>query len=160
MTDSPEHIKSDQPAVSPNNTGSRHAGPSRPSSRGNRPACPRDGLTQQRHSAQIWIAWIAWVCTLGVAIILLARRAHPLPNVPDHTPQTTEPRPMDDIDRVTEQTETMLAQRLNNRVRYHGESATHCGECGDAIPERRRELIAGCKTCADCQSLIERRGYA
>ena len=48
-----------------------------------------------------------------------------------------------------------------------GESATHCEDCGEPIPERRRQVLAGVKTCVDCQaerdgrvvhSTINRRG--
>lgn len=30
-------------------------------------------------------------------------------------------------------------------------SLTHCLDCSRAIPERRRELVKGCKYCVDCQ---------
>ena len=33
-----------------------------------------------------------------------------------------------------------------------GESQTHCKDCGDAIPKRRREVLAGVRTCVSCQS--------
>lgn len=48
-----------------------------------------------------------------------------------------------------------------------GESLTHCEECGEAIPERRRAVLAGVRTCVACQaardaevrhSTINRRG--
>jgi phage/conjugal plasmid C-4 type zinc finger TraR family protein len=48
-----------------------------------------------------------------------------------------------------------------------GASLTHCEDCGDAIPERRREVLTGVRTCVDCQaerdgrvvhSTINRRG--
>ncbi|HCA4642405.1 TPA: TraR/DksA C4-type zinc finger protein, partial [Klebsiella pneumoniae] len=37
-------------------------------------------------------------------------------------------------------------------------SATHCRDCGEEIPERRRELVAGCQRRADCQEDEELRG--
>ncbi|HDO7163016.1 TPA: TraR/DksA C4-type zinc finger protein, partial [Klebsiella pneumoniae] len=37
-------------------------------------------------------------------------------------------------------------------------SATHCRYCGEEIPARRRELVAGCQRCADCQEEFEERG--
>lgn len=37
-----------------------------------------------------------------------------------------------------------------------GPSLSHCVECGEEIPLARQTAIAGCKTCIDCQSLIER----
>jgi len=48
-----------------------------------------------------------------------------------------------------------------------GESATHCGECGEPIPEKRRSALPGTRTCVHCQaerdkgrafSVINRRG--
>jgi len=34
---------------------------------------------------------------------------------------------------------------------------THCEECGDEIPEKRRTAIRGCRLCVFCQELHERR---
>lgn len=48
-----------------------------------------------------------------------------------------------------------------------GESLTHCEDCGEEIPERRRSALAGVRTCVACQSerdqevrhsMINRRG--
>jgi len=48
-----------------------------------------------------------------------------------------------------------------------GESLTHCEDCGEEIPERRRNALPGVRTCVPCQSerdkdirhsLINRRG--
>ena len=33
-----------------------------------------------------------------------------------------------------------------------GEGATHCDDCGEPIPERRREALPGVRTCVPCQS--------
>ena len=33
-----------------------------------------------------------------------------------------------------------------------GESALHCEECGEEIPERRRMALPGVRTCVPCQS--------
>lgn len=33
-----------------------------------------------------------------------------------------------------------------------GESLTHCEDCGEMIPERRRAALAGVRTCVACQS--------
>lgn len=35
------------------------------------------------------------------------------------------------------------------------ESATHCEGCGEAIPEKRRELVPGVELCVNCQALNE-----
>lgn len=44
------------------------------------------------------------------------------------------------------------------RINYHAVSATHCRDCGEEIPEQRREAVAGCQRCADCQEEFEKRG--
>lgn len=33
-----------------------------------------------------------------------------------------------------------------------GVSETHCEECGEPIPERRRQALLGVRTCVACQS--------
>ena len=33
-----------------------------------------------------------------------------------------------------------------------GESPTHCIECGEPIPERRRQAVPGARLCVPCQS--------
>ena len=33
-----------------------------------------------------------------------------------------------------------------------GESITHCEDCGEPIPERRRAALPGVRTCIACQS--------
>jgi phage/conjugal plasmid C-4 type zinc finger TraR family protein len=33
-----------------------------------------------------------------------------------------------------------------------GDSALECGECGDSIPEKRRDALPGVRTCITCQS--------
>jgi phage/conjugal plasmid C-4 type zinc finger TraR family protein len=33
-----------------------------------------------------------------------------------------------------------------------GKSATHCDECGEPIPQARREAVPGVRTCIACQS--------
>lgn len=43
------------------------------------------------------------------------------------------------------------------RINHNAVSATHCRDCGEEIPERRRELVAGCQRCVSCASDIELR---
>ncbi|AKH43188.1 phage/conjugal plasmid C-4 type zinc finger TraR family protein [Altererythrobacter atlanticus] len=33
-----------------------------------------------------------------------------------------------------------------------GKGATHCDECGEPIPEKRRQALPGARTCVQCQS--------
>lgn len=41
--------------------------------------------------------------------------------------------------------------RLKSRKAPVGESLTHCAECEEPIPEKRRSAIPGVKLCIDCQ---------
>lgn len=45
-----------------------------------------------------------------------------------------------------------------HRIDHNAVSATHCLDCGEGIPERHREVVAGCQRCADCQEESEERG--
>lgn len=38
-----------------------------------------------------------------------------------------------------------------------GEAATHCIECGEEIPEKRRRALPGVRTCIECQSARDSR---
>ena len=61
-------------------------------------------------------------------------------------------------------TDAVLAARARIPA---GESERFCTECGEAIPEKRRQVLPGVKTCVACQagrdrevahSAINRRG--
>jgi len=41
------------------------------------------------------------------------------------------------------------------RINRNAVSAKHCESCGEDIPEQRRVAVPGCRTCSDCQRLIE-----
>lgn len=41
--------------------------------------------------------------------------------------------------------------RLKARKTPQGQSLTHCAECEEPIPEKRRTAIPGVKLCIDCQ---------
>lgn len=63
------------------------------------------------------------------------------------------------IDQANELAERRLEQTIQNmRINHNAVSATHCVDCGDPIPTRRRELVAGCQRCASCQEEAEERG--
>ena len=36
-----------------------------------------------------------------------------------------------------------------------GESLSHCAECGDTIPEARRQAVAGVRLCITCQQELD-----
>lgn len=65
---------------------------------------------------------------------------------------------MDEIDRANAHAERMLDAQLAaqlNKGRAKGESRSHCAECGDIIPERRRQALPGVTLCAECASWAE-----
>lgn len=46
-------------------------------------------------------------------------------------------------------------QRARRRL-PQGESLTHCEECGEPIPEARRNILKGVRLCVACQSERDR----
>ncbi|MGR3593654.1 MAG: DksA/TraR family C4-type zinc finger protein [Limimaricola soesokkakensis] len=55
---------------------------------------------------------------------------------------------------VEEQIEASIndeLKRMQARRGPSGKSRTHCAECEEEIPERRRAAIPGVKLCVDCQ---------
>lgn len=38
-----------------------------------------------------------------------------------------------------------------------GPSQSHCDECGEEIPMERQQAVRGCKTCIECQNLLDKR---
>lgn len=63
----------------------------------------------------------------------------------------------DIIDQANDLAQLELDNLLANRQIFTGESANDCIECGEPIPEKRRQLLKGCQLCIDCQSLKELR---
>lgn len=60
-------------------------------------------------------------------------------------------------DAIVERMEQMTALFIEEARKsiYTGESATHCEECGEPIPESRRKAIP-CQYCLTCQTAIEK----
>lgn len=58
---------------------------------------------------------------------------------------------------VQEQIDSTIADAVQ-RARSDmpsGESLTHCEECGDPIPQARREAVPGVRLCVACQSEVD-----
>lgn len=43
-------------------------------------------------------------------------------------------------------------KRMQTRRGPVGDSASHCAECDEPIPEARRKAVPGVKLCIDCQN--------
>lgn len=71
------------------------------------------------------------------------------------------PDQFDAAQRVAEQQLDEALADHHRRVKdiraSHGR--THCAECGEEIPVRRREIIPECQLCVECQSDLERGGF-
>lgn len=49
--------------------------------------------------------------------------------------------------------EALARQAERNLV---GLSLSHCEDCGEEIPPRRRDMVPGCTRCTPCQSDFEK----
>ena len=49
------------------------------------------------------------------------------------------------------------AALIAHRINRDAVSATHCSDCGYAIPELRRANVPGCQRCSSCQQDEELR---
>lgn len=66
----------------------------------------------------------------------------------------------DEIDRAAARTDELLADALAAQRRHAAKSkglvsALEC-ECGDEIPEARRQAVPGVQRCVFCQEVFER----
>lgn len=66
----------------------------------------------------------------------------------------------DIIDRASEREAEFLAEALARHQRQpeNRGSLKNCTDCGEPIPEARRQAVSGCLRCIDCQELHE-KGY-
>lgn len=51
-------------------------------------------------------------------------------------------------------------ERARRRLAHGGESLRQCEECGEKIPEKRRELIPGVRLCVSCQEAKDKDNAA
>lgn len=66
----------------------------------------------------------------------------------------------DVVDVASEHAEYLLQRYLEQHQRRaagQAASAEFCVDCDEPIPELRREKMAGCQTCVECQRLREAR---
>ena len=60
---------------------------------------------------------------------------------------------------ICDDADILIEQRREHALaqipRYTGISAKECEECGEDIPEDRREAVNGVKVCAPCGALVE-----
>jgi len=68
------------------------------------------------------------------------------------------PKYADPSDEASAREEETIKAALANRVVYEGVSALLCEECGLEIHPERRKALPGIETCADCASMLERKG--
>ena len=63
----------------------------------------------------------------------------------------------DFIDNTTDREQAITEAVVNNRVIYRGVSPLACVDCDEPIPEKRRLLLPGVKTCVHCAQIEELR---
>lgn len=51
--------------------------------------------------------------------------------------------------------EAALEARESGLQRHSGPSAYRCDECGDAIPETRRQAVPGTEHCTECADFLD-----
>jgi phage/conjugal plasmid C-4 type zinc finger TraR family protein len=64
----------------------------------------------------------------------------------------------DVIDRANDIAQLELDNLIAKRKVYTGKSSLYCCECGDPIPEARRDAVPGCSLCVYCQQILEAKG--
>lgn len=50
--------------------------------------------------------------------------------------------------------------QARRELTHAGASATHCDECGEPVPERRRDAIPGVRLCVACQEVRDNQRHA
>lgn len=66
---------------------------------------------------------------------------------------------MNDDDRAQREAARIQAQALEHhkaqQPALNAVSLTHCEDCGNEIPQERREAIVGCRQCVACKAAVE-----
>ncbi|GHC17411.1 hypothetical protein GCM10010082_05720 [Kushneria pakistanensis] len=64
----------------------------------------------------------------------------------------------DSIDLANENSQRHLDAALASRARMaSAHSLTHCEDCDEPIPQKRRDALPGVATCVECQSINEHK---
>lgn len=61
------------------------------------------------------------------------------------------------FDRASELEQRQRDEALARQAakQHAGGSLSHCEDCGDVIPEKRRQAVPGCRRCIHCQQRHE-----
>jgi len=62
---------------------------------------------------------------------------------------------MDEVDVAWNFTEAFLKAAINKTKQSQRRSRETCLECGEEIPEARRDAVPGCELCVTCQRELE-----
>jgi len=68
---------------------------------------------------------------------------------------------MDQFDQAQELDARFRRQALELQKRisaFNGQSRSTCIDCGDQIPEARRQILPGCIRCIECATMFEATG--
>lgn len=68
---------------------------------------------------------------------------------------------MDNADRAQELIEQNLADAMQARRQEQSRAASahECMDCGEDIPQERRNLVPGCVRCTECESAWQKRNH-
>jgi phage/conjugal plasmid C-4 type zinc finger TraR family protein len=66
---------------------------------------------------------------------------------------------MDEADLAQQTTEKHLASAIKAHTNRNNSGVTllECEDCGEPIPEARRQAVPGCTRCVECQTAYEAR---
>lgn len=67
---------------------------------------------------------------------------------------------MDEVDIANRYQEQMMNTSLRNvkqmmKAMLNEQASIYCEDCGEIIPEQRRQAVPGCKRCIACQMIFE-----
>lgn len=63
----------------------------------------------------------------------------------------------DNLDQAQQLEQLQREIALKKHRTFKGVSAFHCQDCGEPIPEARRQALQGCTRCTECQAIFEQQ---